>query len=450
MVANLPPRIKAFPIVGALPQAIMNFPKLISDAAKQGDIVRIPFGSSDMYLVSHPDYLQQIMRDNHKKYARGGDGAKSLERVIGRGLIVLDGQEWLTERRMMQPFFHRKYFPVLFDTMLATIDEKLDELEARVRQTPDAIIDMAPVFKNITMNVFLRSMFGMSIDDELAHTIGETVDTAMRLSTGRGRFEDFLPAWVSLPSDKVMHACIAKFTQIVEELIAERSQRTEQPDDLLGFFMSARDEDTQEGMSHEQLRDECKTLIIGGYDTTSGTLMWVLDLLHQHPEVVNKLVSEADTVLAQPLNYERAQALEYTRKVILETLRLRPVSWANNRYCIETDQVGGYDIPANSMVFFPIMQIQRDPRWWGEDAGVFNPERWNDKDGGAKHRWAFTAFGGGPRVCLGEQFALLEATLVLPKLLQRFNVKTLHPEAKEVTYDFTMQPTTLPVRISVR
>lgn len=442
------PSTKGYPIVGALPQIMTNFPKLLQETAPSlGDVSRIPVMNTYLYVLSHPDHIQYILRDNHKNYARGGAGSNQLSRIIGRGLIVLEGEEWLTERRMMQPYFHRKYFPALLGTMVETIDALLDELE---QDANGQVVDFVPFIKRMTMTVFLRAMYSMVLDRDIAVKVGTAVDRAMRLSGQRDRLKALIPGSIRLPMDNQIEQDVAYLNQVTAKTIAERKQLSEQPADLLGFLIEATDETSGRGMSDQQLLDECKTLIIGGYDTTSGTLMWTVQLLRDHPEMVAQLIEEANRVFSQPFTYERVSELEFSRQVIMETLRLRPVSWANNRLCVNDDEIGGYRIPGGSNVMMPVLHIQSDPRWWGADAAEFKPQRWQDKNGGANHSWAFVPFGGGPRVCLGEHFATLEATLIIAKLFQRFEVIPVAAEPSNVNYAFTMQPVDQPVRITKR
>lgn len=447
-MAQEAPRTKGYPVVGALPQMMTNFPRLLQETAPAlGDVVRIPVMDTYIYVLSHPDHIQYILRDNHKNYGRGSEDRTFLKRVIGRGILILEGEEWLTARRMMQPYFHRKYFPTLIDTMVSTIDELLNELD---QEANGEVIDFVPFIKRLTMIVFLRTMYSMALDRETSNRIGSAVDRAMRLGGRRDQLKAFIPMSIKLPMDKQLEQDVKLLDEVTAKIIRERKALPEQPADLLGFLIEATDESSGRGMSDQQLLDECKTLLIGGYDTTSGTLMWTVQLLRDHPAMVQQLVEEANRVFSQPITYERVSELEYSRKVVMETLRLRPVTWTNYRVAVKDDEIGGYHIKGGKTLMMPVMRIQSDPRWWGADAAEFKPERWVDKNGGANHNWAFVPFGGGPRVCLGEHFAMLEATLIVPKLLQRFEIVPVEAEPSKVNYSFFMQPIEMPVRVTRR
>ena len=231
---------------------------------------------------------------------------------------------------------------------------------------------------------------------------------------------------------------MARFDELVDEMINQRRASGQDDDDLLGLLMHATDEDGQ-GLSPQQLHDEVKTLVIGGYDTTSGSLLWSLYLLNQHPAAAQKVREETNRVITGALDMNTVQQLTYTRMVFDETLRLRPVAWANTRACVEEDDLGGYRIPPGAMIFMPVMSLHRDPRFWDEPE-AFKPERWQESNGGAKHRFAYMPFGIGPRVCLGQQFALLEGTLVLANLLARYTVIPESQEPDKVSHAFTMAP----------
>jgi enediyne biosynthesis protein E7 len=445
----LPPQVPGLPVLGNIPQMVTDFKKLMLETAPAvGDVVLLKLGGAQMVIVSHPDHVQYITRDNHKNYTRNGNFSKFMAQVLEGSIFAMEGQEWLRERRMMQPYFHRKYIPGLLDIMTQTIDSELDQLAARA---DDDVVDFVPHMRDITLSVFLHAMFSMNMTPERAREIGANFDTALRSGMVMGRMRFFIPQSIPLPIEKRYEAANANVNRLVTEIIEARRQHPIDKPDLLNLLLEARDEETDEPMSAETLLGECKALVIGGTDTTSGTMLWLLHLLQDRPDVVQKVIAEADTALVdgQEVTMETFDKLKYTRQVVNEVMRMRPVGWVNGRTTKAEDEIGGYRIPANVDVMFPTQTLHMDPRFWDEPQ-AFKPERWEQPNGGASHRFAFMAFGAGPRVCLGEQFALTEAALLTARLLQRYDIQPTEREPGDVSYDFTMAPVTFPVRIRQR
>lgn len=446
-VAKLPPVVKGLPVLGSIPQLLTDFPKLLLETAPAtGDIARIKVGFSEMYVVSNPEYLQHILRDGHKNYIRGSEGGASFRYVSGDGLITLEGEEWLHQRRMLQPYFHRRYLPRIIELMAQTIDYELDALEKLIGS---GLVDMVPKMRRMTLSVFLRSLASdHPLTDEDIDQMGEVVDTGIRINMARDRIGQVIPRNIKLPMDRQIAKRVVDFDAYVERIIDNRIENKNEDDDLLGLLLSAEDEDGKK-LSRKQLRDEIKSLIVAGYDTTSATLQWTTILMNKHPEVAQKVADEANSVYNGDVTMETVQALEYTHWVWNETLRVRPVAWGNNRVTAVDDVIDGYLIPEGKMIIIPIYHLHHDPRFW-DDPETFNPERWAEDNGGAKHRFAYMPYSAGPRKCLGEHFAIAEGVLVLSKMMRRFNITPVPSEPEEVNYNFTMAPTAIPARIKPR
>lgn len=420
---------------------------LLETAPKYGDVVRLNLAGAGMMVISHPEYLEYILRDNHHNYTHGSMPAGIIGRVTPRGLFMLEGSEWLVERRMMQPYFHRKYLGTIMELLDESIVEQLDWLE---RESPDGVIDFMPAVKRITMSVFLRAIFGMGISVEESRKVGDAFDLAMRGSARRSNLSYIVPSTIKLPLDRKIDAALAYLDGVVRGIVQERKAKGQLGEDLLGMLLAAHDDETGASLDERALLDETKTLILGGYDTTSGTLGWAVQLLAQNPQATERLVRESQAVLSDgKVGFENFNALNYARWVFNETQRERPVAWSIPREAIAEDEIGGYRIPPKVPILIPVVAIHHDPRWW-DQPNRFLPERWEEKNGGAKHRFAYLPFGMGPRVCLGEQFAITEGTLLLARLFSRFEITPVNAEPEHVDYDFTMQPKSLPVRLKRR
>jgi cytochrome P450 len=273
----------------------------------------------------------------------------------------------------------------------------------------------------LTLGIIGKALFSSDIQGE-TRAVGEAVTGILEYFQHQVTTTIPLPPIVPTSSNRKFHAAMRKVREFVDRIIAERESRSEWPDDLLSMLMSARDQETGEGMDRRQLYDELITMIFSGYETTATALSWAWFLLSKHPEVMTRLRSELNTVLdGKPPAYEDLPNLNYTRMVIQETIRLMPPVWLGTRKAIGDDMIGGYHIPANTIVTFSPYVTHRRKDFWENPEG-FDPERFLPERIGNSPRYAYFPFGGGPRQCIGNAFAMVEAQMILATVAQKYRL----------------------------
>jgi cytochrome P450 len=382
-----------------------------------GDLVRLSVGI-ELYLVSHPDHVKRVLLDNHRAYGKGKMWDAPRE-AIGNSLATSEGDYWLRQRRLMQPAFHRQRLASLTGLMTSAVAQGTRHWDARAQSSEP--IDVLSEMKQITSDVILRSMFGTSLDHEQTARLGHAAATIMK-GLSRLMWAVLLPRVIPVPGLARFRRAVAELDRFVFALIDERRASGKPVSDLLGMLLDARDEATGEGMTSEQLRDEVIAMMIAGYETTALALTWTWYALAQHPQVRERLQRELASELAGGApSFESLARLSWTRMTIEETLRLYSPGWAIPRQALADDTIGGYRIPAGSIILICHNVTARNAAFWPEPL-VFDPTRFAAGATASRHRFASLPFGGGPRQCIGNQLALMETQIVVAMLAQRFEL----------------------------
>ncbi len=403
-----------------------------------GDIIRFR-GLPGLYwhLVLHPAYVEHVLVRNQHNYRKGKvfDGPIGL--ITGNGLLTSDGDFWRRQRKLMQPSFHRQALSSFAATMVAETEAYFEQWDTRARQTE--AFDVAQDMALLTLNIAGLTLFSTPVDEK-ADTFGQSLRVAFDFVGFKMRPTLPVPLWVPTPSNLRFKAARRRLDAVVYQIIERRRKTLNPAPDLLSMLMAARDEETGEAMSDVQLRDEVITLLLAGHETTAITLTWALYVLTQEPAVEARLYEEVVSVLrgASP-TVEDIRRLPYTRMVIEETMRLYPPAWGLPREAIQEDEIGGYHIPGRSLVALNQFLTHRHPDFW-EDPERFDPERFTPERSSGRPTFAYFPFGGGQRVCIGSQFALMEATLVLAMLVQRYRVRLVPGHPVEFDTMFTLRP----------
>lgn len=432
------PELKGYPVVGNLPRYGFNLPSAFVDAQRSGgDVVRIHYGTARFYLLSHPDHVEWVLQKNAKNYVKGFNRAK-VTILLGNGLVANEGASWLRQRRLMQPAFHRKRLERFAQVMAEETEKMLERWE--VPAAEDRPLDAAKEMKLLTRRVVMRTMFGLAEGDEEGERVARAFETTLSILGVRY----FLPLWfgrLPLPFNRRFERALAALDEKVYRIIDERRRgEADSGDDLLSMLMEARDEETGESMTEKQLRDEVLLLYLAGHETTANTLSWVWYLLSKHPEARRKVQEEVYRVLEdRPPTFEDLPQLIYTRMVIDETLRLYPPADTIARKPLEDDVIGGYRIPAGSaLALSPYVTHHRADLW--ENPEGFDPERFAPGYGHGRPRYAYYPFGGGPRQCIGNSFALMEATLVVAAVAQRYRLDLVPGQEVKARVKGTLTP----------
>jgi cytochrome P450 len=429
-----------FPFVGVLPELLQRKPlEFMRDLMQEhGDFVKVMAGPQPLYVVSNPDYLQRILRDNHHNYRKPDLLYKAAAKVIGNGLVLSEGDFWLRQRRMMQPYFHRKYLTLLTETMTRSISEVLETWETLAQQ--GNVVDMGREMSRITMAIITNTMFGtntLSADDML--TISRDMPFLIDHATLRG-YMPFIPDWLPLPGNQQFESKLQNIFAIVTRFIDLKRQEKGESADLISMLLAAVDEETNEQMTNKQLFDEAMTIFLAGFETTSTVLTWLWHVLNENPEVESKLRAEIETVLGKETpNIESLQRLTYSRMVFQETMRMYPPVPLLPRVAVEADRLGDYEIPANALLVLFFYGAHHHPSSW-ENPDTFIPERFTPEESKKRSQFAYLPFSAGPRKCIGDEFALMEGVLAMTMMLQHYKVSLLADHKVEPKLAITLRP----------
>lgn len=411
------PRVNGVPVLGVLPRLWRDpLAFFLRTGTENPRIAVFQIGPATMYLAGHPDSVKYLLQDNNKNYVKGYDTVKPL---LGDGLVTSEGELWRRQRRLMQPAFHRQRIAELLPLMTGSTEIMLNGWRSRPAGQP---LNLAHELMLLTQNIIVRTMFSADVSGR-AEEIAEAFATVMQylnsiMFTPIPHY-DKLPTPTNLRFRKAMQF----IDSVVYGLIRERRASGVQRNDLLQMLMDAREEGTGEGMSERQMHDEILTIFLAGHETTATLLSWTFYLLGQHPEAEERMRAEfAEVLVGRNPGFEDVGRLSYTRQVIDETLRLYPPAWMFARQAVADDEIGGYHIPARSMIVVSPYVTHHLPEFWPEPFH-FDPERFAPGADAGQHRYAYFPFGGGPRLCIGNNFALMEAPIILSMIMQNFRLR---------------------------
>jgi cytochrome P450 len=378
-------------------------------------VVGLRLGSKQAVLVSQPSLIKSILIGRNREFTKSAllrDG----RRLFGNGLIMSGDEFWRRQRKMIQPGFHHERVMDYSRTMVAYAEQMLDGWRDGERR------EIHSDLMALTLRIVCQTLFGADATGFTERVEAATTTAARHFSERTGNLGVLLPESLPLPANVAYLRAAQTLDDIIFGIIDRRRRSGEEPDDLLTMMLSARD-DLGRPMTDEQLRDELMTLFLAGHETTAASLSWIFWLLGQHPRVEERLLAEFDSELGgRPATAEDLPALPYADAVVAEALRLYPPIWALARETIGPCEIGGYEVPAESLVIASQWVVQRDRRWFHEPA-AFRPERWL---GGQTQRttdFTYFPFGGGARQCIGLDFARVETVLVLAAIASRFDLE---------------------------
>lgn len=392
------------------------------------------------FLFVHPEHYRQILLDNAKNYTKLPHPIFFLLRpLIGNGLLSNDGESWLLQRRLVQPAFHRGQVDALGASMVAAAQKRYGHWE-RAARTGD-VLPFDREMMELTLEIAGKTLFG-------ADLTGSAREAGDAFSELNGMFAERALDPLSLyklripvlPGTRRIFANIRILDSLIFGIVEHRRRTGALGDDLLGMLLSARDEETGEFMDEQQLRDEVMTLLIASHETTALLLTWLFYCLAGNPEVEARLHAEVDTALnGRSPGVDDLPKLTFTRQVVEETMRLYPPAYALSRYCNRSDVVGGYGVPADSMVTLSPYITHRLPEFW-RHPHRFDPDRFSPSENDSRHRFAYIPFGAGPRQCIGAGFAMTEGVLVAASIAQRFRLRVPDGHAAELEPQVTLHP----------
>ena len=368
------------------------------------------------FLVNKPEYIEQVLLTNHANYRKSHFLRNLLGPLLGEGLLTSEGEVWRRQRRIAAPAFHRARIGEFVATMQASTRAML----ARWSSMSEPF-DVAAEMMALTLDIIARTMFSAEVSGEVA-AIRRLTDIVVKLRPSLLDLFGF-PQWLPRRQPPQYRAAIAAFEALVARFLAERRSGKREGGDLLSMLLAARDPETGEGMSDRQLRDEILTIFLAGHETTANALTWTWYLLARHPQVEARLHDELDAVLGGRLpGFADLADLKWTRMVIEEAMRLYPPAHTIARTAIGEDRIGGVRVPPGASITISIHALHRNPKLWQEPER-FDPERFAPDAVAPRHRFAYLPFGGGPRICIGNGFAMAEAQVILATVAQRWRLR---------------------------
>ncbi len=443
MPAPLPPGPRGHWLTGNLPEFRRDRLAFFTRCVREfGDVVRLRFGPRQVFLVGHPDLVEQVLvtrsRDFIKHFA-----LRLNPLVLGKGLLTSEGDFWLRQRRLIQPAFQKARIAAYAADMLAAAEQVLGDWKPG--ENRDVLVEM----ERLTLTIAARTLFGAEVGAE-AREVSDALALLQRNFLQRFNSMFFLPRWLPTPANLRSRRAVRRLDAIVYRFIADRRRKGADRHDLLSILLNAQDEDGSR-MTDRQVRDEAMTLFLAGHETTALTLSWTWFLLATHPAVEEKLTAEVREVLGdRPPAVEDVPRLRCTERVIMESMRILPAVYTVGREAVCELELGGFCVPKGTTLMLPQWVIHRDPRFWDEPER-FRPERWDSPRVRQMPHFAYFPFGGGPRLCVGNNFAMLETVLVLARIAQRYRFALEPGQAIEPFATFTLRPKNgIVIRVSPR
>jgi cytochrome P450 len=433
------------PIIGCLPELKRDPLAFLRDANKLGDIVRLPLMRYTALLLAHPHHIQDVMSRRFRNYNKQTRLFIRLQQVVGQGLLTSDGDLWHRQRRLAQPAFHSKHMTGFVETMCDCIQDALHDAEPFADS--DEPMDMLDAMSHLTMRVVSRTLLSADITDETA-IVAEALEFMVpyMMDTNNRLFSP--DNWFPTARKRKFKRYLKDMDAVVMGFIQQRRNDTNPPPDLLSLLMAAQDEDDGQKMSDRQLRDEVMTMFLAGHETTAVAVSWAFYLISTHPVVGRRIQKELDDVLGcRAATFDDVSALTYTRQVLLETMRLYPPVFILGRRACEDDVIGGQAIRKGEVTMFSPWLTHRHRDFW-PNPEAFDPDRFHPDLEKKHHPFAYLPFGGGPRRCIGQNFALMEGVLILAAFLQRFEVHLAPGYQPKLGIALTLRPVEgLPVHL---
>jgi cytochrome P450 len=402
----------------------LGYPRQL--ARTYGDMVSLRFGPRRIYLVSHPDPIEEVLVTNNRNFKKDFT-LKFYRPILGRGLLTSEGKFWLRQRRLVQPAFLKSRIAAYGDVMVSYTRR----MEARWRD--GQTLDIHAEFMKLALEIAAKTLFDTEVT-EATYEIGAALETAFHCIDARFTGAFWLPYWVPTRNNRILRQAVRRLDHILYQLIAQRRQSKEDRGDLLSILLQARDADDGARMTDRQLRDEAMTLLLAGHETTALALSWTWFLLAQNRAIMARLQTEVQAILGgRAATVEDLPRLQYAEWVVTEAMRLYPPAYGMGREAVGDCELMGFHVPAGTTLFLMQWVVHRDARFFPAPE-EFKPERWSGGLAGRLPKYAYFPFGGGPRQCIGNTFAMMEATLVLATMAQNLSM-TLDP-----THPVTLWP----------
>ncbi|MBM3689237.1 MAG: cytochrome P450 [Actinobacteria bacterium] len=393
---------------------------LASMNRRYGPVVQFPIPSPPTYLVSDPEAVRRVLVTRNRSYDKETLQYRALSLVTGEGLLSTSGERWRRQRSIVQPAFHRDSLDAVGRHAAQAVDDLVDRWGDLSR---GAVIDMDEAMMRAALEVVGRSLLGTDFSRN-ADRLAQATLHALDVVVARARVPITPPDWLPTPANRRLRAAVSELDAAVEEMIVDRQAHPAGRVDMLQMLIGAMQGTDAIGV--REVRDEIVSFMVAGHETVASALVWAWWLVAGAPDVQDALAAESDAVLAgAPACFDDVKRLPFARAVLDEAMRLYPPVWLVTRRALESDVLGGREIPRGALVIMTPYVVQRDPRYW-DRPDDFDPGRFAERRGGGAEELAtFWPFGLGPRMCLGRDFAYVEGILILSALARRVQVERL-------------------------
>jgi cytochrome P450 len=395
----------------------------------EGEVVAFRLLWFTVYALNSPEAIKHVLVDNGANYWKG-KRIRLFKRVLGEGLLTAEGELWKKNRRLAQPAFHRERLAGLVQAMAQATDDMLERWEK-----VEGPIDLFGEMSALTLTVVGRTLFGAEVSGdarEVSRALGFLLEETLT-------FNPLKRLW---PSEKTRRYQFesAALDKIIRRIIQERRKDPSPKSDLLGLLMEARDLDDGTGMSDQQLRDEAMTIFLAGHETTAAALTWLWTLLDQNPKAASQVEEEIRIVLGdRPVQVSDLPGLRTVARAFEESMRLYPPAWLMVRQAFQSDEIRGFQIPAGGIVTISAYALHRAKELW-ENPSDFDPERFLPERSAQRPKFAYLPFGAGQRMCIGSNFAMMQAQVIISKVLQRFRIHIVPNQQIELSPKITLRP----------
>ncbi len=431
--APLPPGPKGHPILGVMREFNRDSLGFIMRCREYGDVVSARFLYVPAYFIYNPVDIEEILSTNARNFRKSMSlRSNFFQRLVGNGLVTSEGEFWRRQRRLAQPAFHRQrvssYGEVMVDYATRTSD----------KWRPGETRDIHPDMLRLTLEIVVKTLFDADVSDD-ADKVGRILSELVKPFASQATLKWILNNRLPTPAHRRFHRAVGEIDKVIYRIIAERRNSGYDQGDLLSMLLQAHDDDGSQ-MTDNQLRDEVMTLFLAGHETTALVLTWSWYLLAKSPEAERKFHAELDEVLEGRLpRASDLSRLKYTEMIAKEAMRLYPPAYAVGREAIEECEIGGYRVPRHTQIFAFQWATQRDPRYY-DNPEAFNPDRWTAQFSEKLPKYAYFPFGGGPRQCIGNYFAMMEVVLVLATIGHKLRFSLVSDQPVEIQPAMSLRP----------
>ena len=409
----------------------------IQNASEEvGDIFKLSSPFVDIITITNPEHIKHVLQNNNKNYHKGLS-YRRVKPLIGEGLLTSEDDFWRQQRRLAQPAFYKARLERLFEIMQETVQDFIAEWKEKYKDGDK--VNFSIEMNRLALLIVSNALFQSDVKAEM-QIITENLEQALKRAMERIQKPWLLPMWIPTPENLKEQKVLHLMKDVIRKIIVKRKSEDKSYDDLLDMLLHAQDEESGVKMTEKQLMDEVTTIFMAGHETTANALAYAFYLLNKHPEANQKLYKEGTEMLAnEGLNFGNSRNLTYTKQVIQETLRMYPPAWVISRLSLAEDTIGDYKIPPRTNVLINIFTMHHLEKYW-EEPEQFKPERFEEEAFSKVHKFVYFPFGGGPRLCIGEQFAWLEMILAITHINQAFSFEAVEGYELELLPLITLRP----------